>query len=141
MTASYTVDFDQQALHKALVGPNGTLTSFLESFGRQTVAQAVTNVTRLGLVKTGNLRRSIHTEPIEHKGPFTASIDVVADAEYASFVHNPTRAYTVRPVGKKALRFFAQGKPVFAMHANIPARPGKPFLSDACEAVAARMLT
>lgn len=109
-----------------------------------TALQVVTDVTRrvfnraivLTPVRTGNLRaqnqmRVLRTSSTEVTG------EVFNDTSYAAAVHNGNRAYVVRPVRRKALRWVSKGGDVvFARSARIPARRGRPWLYRALVEVA-----
>lgn len=140
MSVSLQVEFDNGALQASLFGDHGVLTEFLESYARAVVNQAVANVGAMRAVRTGNLRRSIHSEPIQITNG-RAEIGIVADAHYASFVHEGTAPHTIRPVNAKALRFTVGKKVVFAASVNHPGTKARPFLRMAAEEVASRMLT
>lgn len=141
MTVTYEYAPDRAGLVRALAGTGGVVRRFLESFARQVEAQAKINVTTLGLVKTGNLRRSIHSNPVQSNGPFRASVTVSADANYASFMELGTRPHVIRPRNAKALRFTQGSRVVFATRVNHPGTRARPFLGPAAASVAGRMLS
>lgn len=136
MAVDTRIRLESSKLRDALTGGQGALTRFLESYARRVVAEAVMR----SPVKTGNLRRSIHAEPVKATGPFTAEVSVEAAANYAMFVHEGSRPHLIRPKSKKALRFEVDGREVFAKHANHPGTKPRPFLRNAMEAVARDML-
>jgi hypothetical protein len=102
----------------------------------------VTDVTRRVLnranvltpVKTGNLRA--HNQSRVRVEGLIAVGEVFNETTYALAVHDGTKAHTIRPVRKKALRFVVGGDVVFAKSANIPARRGRPWLLRALTEVA-----
>lgn len=135
--AEYLLDLNSGRLSTALVGPDGILTEWLENtWARQVTARAVLKAP----VDTGNLRRTIHPEPVETVGPFRARVAVVADANYAIYVHEgiaSPRQFIV-PIRAKALRFYIKGKPVFASRTRVSDKQrGRPFLRNAAEEVTA----
>lgn len=137
MTARLFVDLDRGRLATALTGERGVLTEWLEhSWARQVAARAVLKAP----VDTGNLRRSIHPEPVRALGPFSASVAVVADAKYAVYVHEgitSPRAFIV-PTKAKALRFVVGNRVVFAARTRVSEKMrGRPFLRDAANEVTA----
>lgn len=104
----------------------------------------VTDVTRRVLnraivltpVRTGNLRAH-NAMRVLKTGPTQVTGEVFNDTSYAAAVHNGTRAYVVRPVRRKALRWVSKGGDVvFAKSARIPARRGRPWLTRALQEVA-----
>jgi hypothetical protein len=57
-------------------------------------------------------------------------------ARYAATVHNGRRALTIRAKGGKSMRFEVDGRVVYARAVHQPARPARPFLSQALAEVA-----
>lgn len=136
----FFIDLNRGRVSSALVGSDGVLLDWLEnSWARQVAARAVLKAP----VDTGNLRRSIHPEPARMVGPFRASVAVVADANYAYFVHEGISSPRNRilPVRAKALRFFIGGRVVFAASTRVSNKMrGRPFLRDAAQEVTAQLL-
>ena len=85
-------------------------------------------------VDTGNLRG--HNQMRVQRQGLMAIGEVFNEAEYAKAVHDGTKAYTIRPKHKKALRFEINGEVVFATRVNMPARRGRPWLERALMEVA-----
>lgn len=87
--------------------------------------------------KTGHLRSSIRVvrDRVE-KGPTAFSYTVIADTDYAIYVHEGTRPHTIRPNTAKALRFEAGGGIVFAKVVHHPGTKAQPFLRNALIAAA-----
>lgn len=83
-------------------------------------------------VRFGNLRAQ--NKMRTNRGTLTG--EVWNDTEYAGAVHDGSRAYTVVPVRRKALRFKVAGRWVFAKRVHIPARRGRPWLHRAIKEVA-----
>lgn len=77
-------------------------------------------------VDTGNYRSQIS---------YDGANEIVAQAQYSADIEYGTQAHEIKPVTKKALHFKKGGKDVFAMRANIPARPPKPVMRNAANQV------
>jgi hypothetical protein len=83
--------------------------------------------------KTGALARSVYISRISD------GYEIGHDermAPYAKFVHWGTKPHVIKPKDKKALRFVAGGKFVFAKSVNHPGYVGHPWLKTAVEQVA-----
>lgn len=84
---------------------------------------------------TFDLTGSIHAEPVG--GTFTQGtlhVDVVADAPYAKFVEDGTRAHPIRATRAKALRFRGRdGRYVFRRSVRHPGTKPRYFLKGALE--------
>lgn len=110
--------------------------------GGDAALRLVTDVTRRTLnqatietpVDTGRLRAANQSHVLRSGTVVTG--EVFNTTEYAKAVHDGTRAHTVRPVRKKALRFTVGGEVVFSRWARIPARKGRPWLLIALKKVA-----
>jgi len=86
-------------------------------------------------VDTGLLRANNDSRVVRGRSSVTG--EVFNNTRYADAVHNGTKAYTVRPRSKKALRWTSKsGEVVFATRARIPARRGRPWLLDALKEIA-----
>lgn len=99
-----------------------------------TTRRVLNRATVLTPVDTGRLRAGnqmrVRTVGMKVTG------EVFNLTSYAGPVHDGNRAYTVRPVNKKALRFTVGGVVVFAKWAHIPARRGRPWIYRALLEVA-----
>lgn len=86
-------------------------------------------------VRTGKLKKSIKTRfsAVKLEG------QVYSNVPYAHLVEFGSRAHTVKPQKKKALRFFRDG-PVFTKRARIPAQSGKPFFKPAYDYVEPQLI-
>jgi Bacteriophage HK97-gp10, putative tail-component len=62
--------------------------------------------------------------------------EVFNETSYAPPVHNGSRAYTITPRRKKALKFVVGGEVVFAAKVRMPARRGRPWLARALREIA-----
>lgn len=96
-------------------------------FNRATVLTPV----RFGLLRSSN-RMRVQKTATGSQG------EVWNDAEYAPHVHNGSPAVVIRPRRKRALRFFIDGRVVFATRVTLPARKGRPWLLRALKEVAAQ---
>ena len=85
-------------------------------------------------VDTGNLRA--HNQMRTNRGRLTG--EIWNDTTYAPAVHDGSKAVTIRPRSKRALRFKVDGKVVFATRVTLPARRGRPWLYRALKEVAAQ---
>ena len=86
-------------------------------------------------VDTGNLRAQNSMRV--RRGRKLITGEVFNNARYAAAVHNGTKAYTVVPRRRKALRWRTKGGDVvFAKKARIPARRGRPWLLRALREIA-----
>lgn len=90
----------------------------------QSAALLVQNdAARRAPVKTGNLRRSLHTEVLS-SAPGYAAVAVGTNLRYARFVEFGTRAHTIYPRNGKALFWPGARHPVRSVrHPGTPARP------------------
>lgn len=86
-------------------------------------------------VDTGNLRGNNRSRVIRRSVSVSVG-EVFNETAYAAAVHNGTKAYTIRPKRKKALRFVIDGEVVFAKSVRMPARRGRPWLTRALREVA-----
>ena len=86
-------------------------------------------------VRSGKLKKSIKTRfsTVKLEG------QVYSNVPYAHLVEFGSRAHTVRPKKKKALRFF-KGGPVFTKRSRIPAQAGKPFFKPSYDYVEPQLL-
>jgi len=86
-------------------------------------------------VDTGNLRAQNNSRILRTSTSVTG--EIFNDTAYAAAVHNGSRAYTIRPRHKKALRWVTKGGDVvFAKSARHKARRGRPWLYRALLEVA-----
>ena len=102
---------------------------------RNLALQAVKEQKLHAPVKTGNLRRSILVGTVTDRYAETK-----ATANYAAFVELGTRAHTIRPRNRKALRFAVGGNArlsgsprsgapvIFAKRVRHPGTKAKPFM-------------
>jgi len=79
-------------------------------------------------VRTGRLRSSIKT----FTRPLMATIRPLV--KYADFVHDGTRAHTIRPKKARALAFKKGGKMIFARGVRHPGTKAQPFMANAVDA-------
>lgn len=98
--------------------------------GRRVLNRAIV----LTPVRTGYLR-SHNRMRVSERG-LIATTEVFDDASYARPVHDGSRAYTIRPKKKKALRFEVGGEVVIVKSVRMPARKGRPWLLRALIEVA-----
>ena len=86
-------------------------------------------------VRSGKLKKSIRQRfsTVKLEG------QVFSNQPYAHLVEFGSRAHTVKPRKKKALRFF-RGGPVFTKRARIPAQSGKPFFKPAYDYVEPQLI-
>ena len=86
-------------------------------------------------VRSGKLKKSIKTRfsTVKLEG------QVYSNVPYAHLVEFGSRAHTVRPKKKKALRFF-KGGPVFTKRSRIPAQAGKPFFKPSYDYVEPQLI-
>lgn len=89
-------------------------------------------------VRTGNLGRQIGEGPVRMIGPRTAHGSVHDMADYALYVHEPTRPHLIRPRNAQALRFQVGGRTVITKLVRHPGGKGRPFLRNAGLRVAAQ---
>ena len=87
-------------------------------------------------VDQGNLRSSHQFRIRQSKNKITG--EVFTKVKYALAVHEGRRALVIRPKTKQALAFVWHGQPMVRKWVHQPARPGKPWLRDACREVAAQ---
>lgn len=86
-------------------------------------------------VDTGNLRAQNNMRV--QRTATGALGEVFNDTTYAAAVHNGSKAYTIRPKRKKALRWVGKGgEVVFAKSARHKATRGRPWLTRALTEVA-----
>lgn len=84
-------------------------------------------------VRTGNLRSSIHSTT-EIRGALLVDT-IAADASYALAVHKGAKAYDIVPVKAKVLAWKSPAGNGFAMRVHMPARKGRPFLTEALRVI------
>jgi len=123
----------QLTLNKAAVDAAGLDAAglFVVDVTRRVLNRAIV----LTPVDTGNLRAQNNMRVMRQ--PRRVIGEVFNDTVYAAAVHNGTRAHTVRPVRRKALRWTTKaGDVVFAKSARIPARRGRPWIFRALQEVA-----
>ncbi len=87
-------------------------------------------------VKTGTLRRSLHTEVIESTR-LACTVTVGTDLIYARFIEEGTRAHVIYPRNKQALFWPGAMHPVARV--EHPGTPPRPFLEPALVRNAARV--
>lgn len=85
-------------------------------------------------VRTGRLRGGNHMR-VHTKGLLVIA-EIFNETEYAASVHDGSKAYTIRPKHKKALKFTIGTETVFATRVRMPARRGRPWLLRALKEVA-----
>lgn len=100
-----------------------------------TVGAKVETKAKLGApVRHGNLRSTIHALPPIPVGT-TLRVIVSADAPYARYVHEGTRAHTITAKPGRVLAWTGPEGPVFATSVQHPGTKGQPFLRDALSEV------
>lgn len=62
--------------------------------------------------------------------------EVFNNTAYARAVHDGSKARTIRPRRRKALRFVIGGQVVFARSVRMPARRGRPWIARALKEIA-----
>lgn len=133
--ADYVFRIDRSALARELTGPQGIATRAVARMSRQVMNEA----TQRAPVDTGNLRRTIQTDPIQVQGNQVIG-GVSVTANYARFVHDGTAPHVIRPRRARALRWQgAGGRAVFAMIVHHPGTRPRPFLLNALNRVASRI--
>lgn len=80
-------------------------------------------------VRTGRLRGGNHMR-VYVRGLLVIG-EIFNETAYAVAVHDGSRAYTIVPKRKKALKFEIAGEVVFATRVRMPARRGRPWLKRA----------
>ncbi len=104
--------------------PNGTTGIYLGGLTSAIAARA----RQLAPVNTGALRNSI--TPRIFAAPLRST--VIADVDYAAFVHEGTSAHEIVPTKAKVLRFPTKGGAVvFTQRVDHPGTAPNPFLADA----------
>ncbi|ADX31945.1 tail component [Tsukamurella phage TPA2] len=104
--------------------------------GARVIRRIATEARALVPVKTGNLGRSIREEQVKPTGPFRVTGGVSADAPYARYVHDGTRAHIITPRNGQFLAFPGRsGQTVFARSVRHPGTKARPFLVNAAERV------
>lgn len=129
-----TLQIDKGEIVKLTTGPGMPVIRLVNQLARRVTNSAKQRTP----VNTGNLRNSIHQEPVRVTGS-VVSFSVVADADYASYVHDGTRPHVIYPKNAKVLAFSAGGTMVFASKVNHPGTKARPFLRNALEAEAPRL--
>lgn len=94
------------------------------------MASTYAKATNLFEDRTGKLRASIRPTQTSVFGA-----RVTADAKHARWIHDGTRAHTIRARRSKALRFVQDGQVRFARSVYHPGTAPRPFLSEAGELV------
>lgn len=133
MGVSYSFHLDRPALSKEShrIGRHA-----MSVWQRRGATQAKVDVP----VDTGNLGRTIGEGHIGTAGPYSTSGSIHAKADYALFVHEPTRPHLIRPKNPGGvLRFQVGGRTVFARLVHHPGTKGRPFLRNAAIRTAASL--
>lgn len=91
-----------------------------------TTRRVFNRATVLTPVDTGNLRAQNKMQ-VRVAGRSVVG-EVFNETEYAKAVHDGSRARTIVPRRKKALRFEVGGKVIFARRVQMPARRGRPWI-------------
>lgn len=128
VVARARLDLFHPEIRRLLNGPVGPVVTFVRSVARKVRTRAVLTCP----VDSGRLR-SAHREEvgIRHGNVYGF---VTNDVEYAEFVHDGTRAHTIRP--RRAggvLRFPVGGDVVFTTVVHHPGTRAQPWLREAME--------
>lgn len=96
----------------------------LEPLAKSTIAAKAKRKAASGILKdSGALVSSIRARPASGN---QSSVDV--DQEYAKWLIEGTKPYTIRPTGKRFLAFEGADRRVFTKQVNHPGIPARPFL-------------
>lgn len=123
---------DAVAIARVFGDPDGPVGQDLDARSRRVLAAA-----RRGVgVQSGTLLATLRRERgTGDRGPF---VDVVGGrrglTDYHGFHLRGTPPHTIRPRRRKALRFLAGGRVVFATRVHHPGTPGNPYLQRALKA-------
>jgi hypothetical protein len=93
---------------------------------------------RIVPVRTGELKRSIHTNPPRQTGHWRIEARVTASAPHARYVHEGTRPHIIRARYAQALHFRIDGRDIFTKSVHHPGTKPNPFLATAAHRIAAR---
>jgi hypothetical protein len=113
-------------------GPTGMVADYIRDMGRDVAIDARVTAPR----KTGMMAISI-----AHRAEGPTAQRVSANTTYAIFVHEGTKAHTIRPKGPGyPLRFFwpKVGRNVAFMKVRHPGTKAQPFLTDSLSRVMRR---
>ena len=121
----YKLIIDGAVVENMLHGPDGIVGRYM--IGKSQVVQnaAIRDCPKRTTLLSESIKKRFYDSP---EG-FT--VVIAALQPYALPVHEGSKAHTVYPKKAKALRWYGpDGSPIFAKSAKIPARAGRPFLSQ-----------
>lgn len=126
--------FDAKGVTQILRSPAGPVGKYMLKLGRMTEAEAKRLASGvLVKVDTGRLAGQInHRLGVSSKGLF---VEIGSNVEYAIYVHDGTKAHTIRPKRAKVLRFPSGGGIVYATVVNHPGTKPRPYLLNAMNTV------
>lgn len=139
MTPSVSMRIDSGAFVKSLRGASARFDTLVMAAIRRTVELAATYAKTSTRYKshTYKLRSSIEGTVMGGFGGVAGAGAlggrVSANAPYAAYVENGTKAHDIHPRRKTVLRFVQNGTVRFARHVRHPGTAPRPFMADAKE--------
>lgn len=110
--------------------------SFAERLVTDTTRRVFNRANILTPVDTGRLRAGNQFRVRREASRVVG--EVFNNTAYARAVHDGSKAHTIRPKRRKALRFVIGGEVVFARSVRMPARRGRPWIARALKEIAGR---
>lgn len=124
---------DQGALNQLLYGRTGPVQLHVANKGREVEGYA----RRLVGVKSGETRAGIYSRVVLSNPGY--NVEVGARSKAMPYHHDGTKPHIIRPRRKRALKFQAGGRTVFAKKVNHPGTRANPFLIRAGQAAGLRV--
>lgn len=110
-------------LDHMLNAPSGEVGDHLDKIARVIVFEAK----RIVDVRTGNLRRSIHSRHArDARGQY---VEIGSPLDYALLVHEGSPPHEIIGHGGRMLRFVVHGRVVYARHVTSPGFRGRHYLT------------
>lgn len=123
---------NQSAINQMLHGRTGFVALHLANEGRRVEG----NARRLVGVKTGALKASIGSRIVRSNPGYNVEVFAGGTPKTAQYVmphHQGSRPHVIRPRNRRALKFQASGRTVFAKKVNHPGNRANPFLLRAAQ--------
>jgi hypothetical protein len=130
------VKLNPAALYEMLESPTGEVSLWAARQAEKIamVARGLASGAMVNVV-TGRLRDSIDVRLVTGADGWPLTYEVIADAPYASFVHEGTRPHHIAPRQASVLRFPKSGTMLYRPSVQHPGTQPRPFLRVAMDQV------